>query len=101
MTFNEYYKKYLTLHQNKWNRRLHVLGQFSTIIYTIWIISLSFYSFWYLLLLTLAPFVVYIFAWSGHIYFEKNVPAAWSNPWLAKLSDWKMLWQIITGRIPF
>ena len=25
-TFNEYYKYYLTLHTNKWTRRMHVLG---------------------------------------------------------------------------
>jgi hypothetical protein len=31
MTFKEYYEHYLTLHQNKWCRRLHVLGQSATI----------------------------------------------------------------------
>ena len=31
MTFSEYYEHYLTLHTNKWCRRLHVLGQLFTI----------------------------------------------------------------------
>ena len=29
MTFEEYYQHYLSLHQNKWCRRLHVIGQFA------------------------------------------------------------------------
>jgi|TARA_R110002012_G_scaffold61887_1_gene162371 hypothetical protein len=94
MKFSEYYKNYLTLHQNKWNRRLHVIGQFSTMFY----IFSCFYSGYYFLLL-LAPFVVYPFAWSGHFYFEKNKPAAFTDPIKAKLSDWVMLKDWILGRI--
>jgi len=52
---------------------------------------------WVLLLLT--PFVVYPFAWSGHFFFEKNTPAAFSRPIWAKACDWVMLKDILTGRI--
>ena len=94
MTFDEYYKYYLTLHQNKWCRRLHALGQVVTILF----IALVIYkSYWPLLLLT--PFVVYPFAWSGHYFFEKNKPAAWTNPLWAKACDWIMLKDMILGRI--
>ena len=94
MTFQEYYQHYLTLHQNKWCRRLHVLGQ----VFTIFYISIVIYTkIWILLLLS--PFVVYPFAWSGHYFFEKNKPAAFKNPLWAKLSDWVMLKDIIIGRI--
>ena len=94
MTFDEYYKYYLTLHQNKWCRRLHALGQVITILF----IALVIYkSYWPLLLLT--PFVVYPFAWSGHYFFEKNKPAAWTNPLWAKACDWIMLKDMILGRI--
>jgi hypothetical protein len=37
----------------------------------------------------------------GHLYFEKNEPAAFKNPVLAKLSDWRMLWDIMRGKISF
>jgi hypothetical protein len=50
-------------------------------------------------LLLLAPFVVYPFAWSGHYFFEKNKPAALTNPLLAKVSDWMMLRDWVLGRI--
>ena len=90
--FNKYYQYYLTLHQNKWNRRLHALGQICTILFVVWCLNNS------LLLLVLTPFVVYPFAWTGHLVFEKNTPAAWSRPIVAKLCDWIMLKDMIVGR---
>ena len=94
MTFKEYYEYYLTLHQNPTNRYLHVLGQVVTISY---IVSMIVIGWWWALLAT--PFVVYPFAWSGHFFFEKNEPAAFSAPLKAKVSDWLMLRDWILGRI--
>jgi hypothetical protein len=96
MTFSEYYQYYLTLHQNKWTRRLHVMGQGATLGY----IAGTIHSGSWILLLA-APLVVYPFAWAGHIFFEKNKPAAFSHPLWAKACDWVMIRDIITGRIPF
>ena len=92
----EYYKHYLTLHQNRWCRRVHVVGQFATIGY---VAAIVYIQMW--LLLLFAPFVIYPFAWSGHFLFEKNKPAAWSNPLLAKVCDWLMFKDILLGRIKF
>tara|TARA_R110000744_G_scaffold11217_3_gene34249 strand:- start:654 stop:818 length:165 start_codon:yes stop_codon:yes gene_type:complete len=52
-----------------------------------------------MIFLLLAPLVVYPFAWSGHYFFEKNEPAAFKNPWYAKMSDLVMLKDWILGRI--
>ncbi len=93
MTFDEYYKYYLTLHENVWTRRLHVIGQVATIMYVVFACKTSFW------LLLLAPFIVYPFAWSGHYFFEKNKPAAFSSPLWAKLSDWVMFKDWILGRV--
>ncbi len=93
MTLNDYYKFYLTLHQNKWCRRLHVFGQFATILFIIFCLKVN------LLFLVFAPFVVYPFAWCGHYFFEKNKPAAFSHPVKAKICDWIMLKDILIGRI--
>jgi len=93
-TFSEYYAYYLTLHQNKANRRLHVVGQCVTLLTLVGAIALKSW-----LLLTLTPFVVYPFAWSGHFFFEKNKPAAWSRPLWAKICDWVLLKDIVTGKI--
>jgi len=100
MTFKEYYKYYLTLHQNKWNRRLHVLGQLITIITFIFITYLAIkFSIFFLFLYSVIPFIVYPFAWTGHFWLEKNKPAAFKNPWWAKRADWVMLKDILFGKI--
>lgn len=93
-SFSEYYQYYLTLHQNKVNRWLHVAGQCATILTLITIIHSQQWIF-----LVLLPFVVYPFAWSGHFFFEKNKPAAWSKPLWAKACDWIMLKDILLGRL--
>lgn len=98
MTFKEYYQHYLSLHQNKICRRLHVLGQIMTLTF---LFSVLYLGGWWLLLLPLTPFIVYPFAWTGHFYFEKNKPAAFKNPLWAKASDWVMLLDIIRGKISF
>ena len=94
LTFKEYYKYYLTLHQNKWCRRLHVVGQGATLGF---IAGIVYQQIWWPLLL--APFVIYPFAWIGHLVFERNEPAAWTHPLWAKACDWVMLKDIITGKI--
>jgi len=53
---------------------------------------------WWILLVFL-PFVIYPFAWSGHFFFEKNKPAAFSQPMYSKISDWMMFEDILLGRI--
>jgi hypothetical protein len=100
MNFNEYYQYYLSLHQNKWCRRLHIVGQMTTMAVFITAVVLSFHSLWFLFLFLLLPFTVYPFAWSGHFFFEHNEPAAFKNPLWAKACDWRMLWDIIRGKIP-
>ena len=94
MTFWEYYEYYLTLHQNKWTRRLHAIGQLCTIAFVVFVVMSK---MWLLLILT--PFIVYPFAWSGHYFFEKNKPAAFKNPLWAKACDWVMLKDMLTGKI--
>tara|TARA_B100001996_G_scaffold146392_1_gene111572 strand:+ start:424 stop:705 length:282 start_codon:yes stop_codon:yes gene_type:complete len=90
----DYYKYYLTLHKNSKCRLLHFIGQWATILFTIFIV---YNSIW--ILIPLIPFVVYPFAWSGHYFFEKNKPAAFHDPLKAKISDWKMFFDILKGDI--
>jgi hypothetical protein len=90
ITFKEYYDYYITLHKNPINRFLHVVGNVLTLIY---IFHCIYYSKF--ILLIFAPFIVYPFAWSGHFFFEKNKPAAWSKPVWAKACDWVMIWNMI------
>ena len=94
MSLKNYYEHYLTLHQHPKTRLLHFIGQIVTIIFTI---DVLYSGWWYLI--PIIPFVVYPFAWIGHFAFEKNTPAAWTNPLWAKACDWVMLKDILTGKI--
>ena len=94
ITFSEYYKHYLSLHQTTACRRLHIAGQIVTLMLLSYII---FTQYW--LLLFLVPFVVYPFAWFGHLYYEKNRPAAWTRPLWAKACDWIMFKDWILGKV--
>jgi len=75
---------------------MHFVGQIFTFAFVVTILfNLS--TMW--MAIPLIPFVVYPFAWSGHLFFEKNKPAAFSNPLYAKLSDLYMFRDIILGRL--
>jgi hypothetical protein len=37
----------------------------------------------------------------GHFFFEKNRPATFKYPLYSLMGDWKMFWQILTGKIAF
>ncbi len=93
MKLNRYYNEvYLPLHTNKWNRLLHFIGTTLTFVLAITgLLTLN----W--LLILLAPFIIYPFAWVGHLLLEKNRPAAWTNPVYARLSDWLMCIDMIRG----
>ena len=92
---NEYYSYYLTLHTNRNCRRLHMLGQLSTVAY----VALTL-MYGHAIMLLATPFIVYPFAWTGHFFFEKNKPAAFTDPVKAKICDWIMFKDILISRIP-
>lgn len=97
--FEEYYQYYLTLHQKKETKIFHIIGNIATLLYILMIIFLSFKNLIFLSGMLIAPFIVYPFAWYSHLKIEKNKPAAWSNPIWAKMCDWRMIYEVITGKI--
>ena len=99
--FDEYYQYYLSLHQDKRCRRVHVLGQLVTITF---VFACFINSWWVYLLFT--PFIIYPFAWFGHFFFENNKPLAWGGvrdygrtTLKAKLCDLIMLKDWVLGKI--
>ena len=95
MDFESYYKEYLKLHTHWANRYLHIVGNVVTLCFILSLLQSS-ASWWWLLL---SPLVVYPFAWCGHFFFEKNDPAAFSNPIRAKMAGWKMMWELVRGKL--
>ncbi len=94
MSYGAYYRHYLSLHQNRNCRRLHLFGMAVSAVLAgviLWCLP------WWLV--PAAPLAVYPFAWCGHLLFERNTPATWKNPLFAAVADLNMTWDIVRGRL--
>ncbi len=95
-TFEEFYPFYLSEHSDRTCRRLHFVGSSLGLL-----LALAAIVTGKLGLIAVALLVGYGFAWVGHFVFEHNKPASFKQPWFSYRGDWKMWWQILTGKIPF
>jgi hypothetical protein len=94
-SFNEFYPFYLKEHSNLVCRRLHFIGT-AFVIVTVFTMLVT----GDIRLIPVVPVVGYGFAWIGHFVFEKNRPATFKNPFYSLLADFKMFWDILTGKLP-
>lgn len=95
-SFTEFYPFYLGEHRNRTCRRLHFLGS-SLSLLCLGALIVTGQALWLLAGLLCG----YGFAWIGHFGFEKNKPASFRRPLWSFMGDWRMYWEIWTGRIPF
>jgi hypothetical protein len=93
-TFEEFYPFYLTQHSNKTCRLLHVVGTTIVIALTITAIYHNNPILW-----IFVPIAGYGFAWVGHFFFEKNKPATFKYPLWSLRSDFRMYFEILSGKI--
>lgn len=93
-SFAEFYPFYLTEHSNRTCRRLHFVGSTLALVCLVMLIVTA--KPQYLLYGLLCG---YGCAWIGHFGFEKNKPASFKQPLLSFRGDWKMWWQMLTGKI--
>ena len=94
MSFEEFWPEYVKAHQNKLNRTLHVIG---TSLALACVLAAVFRRRpW---LLPLAPVLAYGFAWCGHFFVEKNMPATFSHPIHSIRADVLMVWKTICGEM--
>lgn len=92
-TFSEFYKFYLTEHQNRTSRTLHFIGTFLVFVVIFIAIYYSWGWKWFFV-----PITGYGFAWVGHAFFEKNKPATFKYPLWSLISDFKLFFEILTGK---
>jgi hypothetical protein len=95
-TYREFYKFYLTEHQNRTSRMLHFTGTFLVFVFVFMAIYLGMSGLWWFV-----PLMGYGFAWAGHFFFEKNKPATFKYPLWSLISDFKMFFELLIGRISF
>ena len=94
-SFAEFYPFYLTEHSDRTARRLHFLGLLLALVCLVMLIATGHW-----LWLPLVFVCGYSFAWIGHYFFEKNQPASFRQPLYSFMGDWKMFWQMLTGKTP-
>jgi hypothetical protein len=70
-----------------------------TLIALVLVIAAVVTQFWWLMLAALMQ--GYAFAWVGHFFFEHNKPATFTYPWLSFLGDFRLWWEILTGKTRF
>lgn len=95
-TFADFYPFYLGEHTNSVSRRLHFIG--TSIAFVLLVTALVTQLWW---LLAAALVQGYAFAWVGHFFFEHNKPATFKYPRLSFMGDWRLWWEIVSGKRPF
>ena len=95
-TYKEFYQFYLTEHQDRTCRILHFIGTFLVFALAIAAVYTGQNYLW-----ALVPLMGYGFAWVGHYFYEKNQPATFKYPLWSLISDFKMFFQLLFGRISF
>ena len=95
-TFADFYPIYLSEHTNRTSRRLHFVG--TSIAFALLITALA-TQLWGLVVVALIQ--GYAFAWIGHFFFEHNKPATFRYPRFSFMGDWRLWWEILTGKIRF
>lgn len=95
-TYSEFYRFYLSEHQNRTSRILHFIGTFLVFVLLFLAIFNSWGWEWIFL-----PLVGYGFAWGGHAFFEKNKPATFKYPFWSLISDFRLFFEILYGKKSF
>ena len=93
-TYTEFWDFYVSEHSKPLTRELHFVGTSLGMVLLAWFI---WSGRWYYFPLFLV--VGYAFAWFAQFVIERNRPATFKYPFWSFISDFKMMWYMITGRM--
>lgn len=92
--YAEFWDFYVSEHLQPLTRLLHFVGTSLGLVLLFWFIK---NGVWYYFPLC---FVVgYAFAWFSHFFIEHNQPASFKYPLWSFISDYKMMFYMLTGRM--
>ncbi len=93
-TYDEFWPFYLNEHSKPETRRLHYVG--TALALALLACSLATLSGWMLLAAIVCG---YAFAWLSHAFVERNRPATFTYPVWSLISDFRMFFLWISGRL--
>lgn len=93
-SFEEFWPYYVREHLHPGTRLFHVMG---TIIGTGSFLNIFLFGSWWFL--WVSPAVGYAFAWTGHLFFEKNKPATFKYPLFSLMGDYVLTYKEIRGEM--
>lgn len=92
--YSEFWDFYVSEHSHPMNRLLHFVGTTLGMVLLVWFIASGRYLF-----IPLCFVSGYAFAWFGHFVIEKNRPATFKFPLWSFISDYKMVFYMLTGKM--
>jgi len=93
-TYAEFWPYYLKEHARSGTRQFHVAGTLISIIIAIFLIADR-----KPVALLACPLIGYAFAWYSHFFIEKNRPATFKYPLWSFISDFKMAYLFLIGKL--
>ncbi|MCO6512574.1 MAG: DUF962 domain-containing protein [Aridibacter famidurans] len=92
--YSDFWDFYVLEHSKPLTRYFHFIGTLLGMVLLVWFVGSG-----RLLLIPLCFVVGYAFAWFAHFFIEKNKPATFKYPLWSFVSDYKMAWMMMTGRM--
>jgi hypothetical protein len=93
-SFSEFWPHYLREHAKPSTRAIHYIGTALVIAFAVLVAVTG--NWWWLAAIPLAG---YGFAWFGHFFVERNRPATFTYPLWSLISDFRMFFLAIGGRL--
>ena len=93
-TYQEFWPFYLQEHAHPRTRHIHYIG--TALVIAIAVVAISLQKWVWLFAM---PVAGYFFAWVSHAFVERNRPATFTHPLWSLISDFRMFFFWISGRL--
>ncbi len=93
-TYAEFWDFYVLEHSQPLTRYLHFVGTMLSFVVLVWILKTGNYYY-----IPLCLVIGYAFAWFSHFFVEHNKPATFTYPVWSFISDYKMVFYMLIGKM--